>query len=268
MRARTLNLCTGAFCFLTVVPALAQMVKCRFLRSRSQSQRHAGFAVNPRKSLLHPQPVCPDPVRPNMQVPATPPIPRPCGRAPLPTYPPGFTMTREKPARRGEGWQGRVSPGVDNGPAQISDALLAGCPAYPPLAVRQEITVRLGFGETAGRLASRASPISRRGAGWCASRDLAKFAPEAAISDRTPLRFTLADARFGYCGAAFRDPIYRSPPAHKPSGKISIPRSLTCPIRQHPHPRDHQGPGRDQAAPRPRARPCCAHQEARQRRLL
>jgi hypothetical protein len=211
MRARTLNLCTGAFCFLTVVPALAQM-EVQISPKPVNPNATPDSPLNPRKSLLHPQPVRPDPVRPNMQVPAT---PHPEALRPGPrTYPPGFTMTREKPARRGEGWQGRVSPGVLERPAQISDALLA-CWRPPALAVRQEITVRLGFGRD-GRPIGEPRITYIGGAQDGAHRETLRNSLLKAISDCTPLRFTptLASA---IAGRPFA--IRFIAPAHKPSGK-------------------------------------------------
>lgn len=163
--------------------------------------------LNPRRSLLHPQPVLPDPVRPDMRIPPT---PHPEALRPgRPAQPPGFTITEKPPANP----QRMPVEGALSLPRQVSQALAA-CWKPPSLPVQQEITVRLAFNRD-GRLIGEPRITYVGGALGAAHRESLRNSILAGISACLPLRFTpgLASA---IAGRPFA--IRFIAPASKPAG--------------------------------------------------
>ena len=168
--------------------------------------QHRTRSLNPRKSLLNPQPVRPEPVDPTLRSPPTPyPEALRPGRAPVQ---PGYTITRQKPMAGGA-----AAPGALDKPREISDALLA-CWRPPAMPVQQEVTVRLSFNRD-GRVIGEPRITYVGGAIGAAHRETLRKSMLSGISTCLPLRFTpgLASA---IAGRPFA--IRFIAPAQKPAG--------------------------------------------------
>lgn len=137
-RARTGSVCAGVFlCLLAWSAALAQM-EVQIGPGPVDPNATPNSPLNPRRSLLRPQPVEPETVRPDMRIPATPhPEALRPGRS---VFPPGYTLTRTRDAQGDQ----RPIAGPLERPGQISDALMR-CWRPPPAGFRQEITIRVAF---------------------------------------------------------------------------------------------------------------------------
>lgn len=194
-----------------------------------------GSPLNPRNSLLRPQPVRPDPVNPSMQIPATPYPEALQPRTQIPSS--GFTMTRKKqsgrkaprktaPNKAGPkdtrpskiDWRAQVSEPRPEGaalerPGQISDALL-NCWRPPALPVQQEVTVRLSFNR-GGKVIGEPRITYVSGSLNASHREILRKSMLSGISACLPLRFTqgLASA---IAGRPFA--IRFIAPAQKPAG--------------------------------------------------
>lgn len=173
--------CAGAPAFLPFAPVMAQM-EAQPGPGPVDPNASPGSLLNPRKSLIVPQPVRPDPVDPSLRSPPTPyPEALRPGRAPAA---PGYTITREKPRAGREA----SAPGALDKPRQISDALLA-CWRPPASPVQQQVTIRIAFNRQGAAIGEpRITYVS--GPPDAARRDGLRRSMLAAVSACLPLRFT------------------------------------------------------------------------------
>ncbi len=217
---------TGALVCFAFAPALSQM-EVQIGPGPVDPNATPGSPLNPRNSLLHSQPVRPNPVNPSMRIPQTPYPDALRPRMPIPQS--GFTMTRKKNyGRKKSGitktrpgqkdWQAQISgsetaAGAIDKPGEISNRLVA-CWKPPALPVQQEVTVRVGFNR-GGKAIGEPRITYTGGALNDSHRETLRRSILKAISDCTPLRFTpgLASA---IAGRPFA--IRFIAPAHKPSG--------------------------------------------------
>ena len=231
-RARKGLVSVGAIVWLATAPALAQM-EVQIGPGPVDPNATPGSPLNPRNSLLHPQPVRPAPVNPSMRILPT---PYPDALRPQTQFPrAGFTTTLTKKFGRKKsnsrksgtrqnrpekmGWLAQVPSSAPSAiaidkPGEVSSRLVA-CWKPPALPVHQEVTVRVGFNRD-GRAIGEPRITYTGGALNDSHRETLRRSIISAISDCTPLRFTpgLASA---IAGRPFA--IRFIAPAQKPSGK-------------------------------------------------